>query len=149
MREATQSAKDSQTLTIGDWEVQPPSNCIRRGDEVVRLEPKVMQVLVYLAAHPGEVVTRQALEDSVWAGTVVGYDALTNAIIKLRKALGDDSRKPHVIETISKTGYRLIASVNDVPNNAWRNPTANGRKRPAFTAAAIAAETSLILVSGG
>ena len=41
----------------------------------------------------------------------MGYDALSNAIIKLRKALGDKARKPRIIETIAKTGYRLIAEV--------------------------------------
>jgi hypothetical protein len=48
----------------------------------------------------------------VWTGTIVGYDSLTNAIIKLRKALGDKARKPRIIETIAKTGYRLIAEVS-------------------------------------
>jgi len=43
---------------------------------------------------------------------IVGYDALSNTIIKLRKALGDKARNPHIIETIAKTGYRLIAEVS-------------------------------------
>jgi class 3 adenylate cyclase/TolB-like protein len=70
-----------------------------------------MRVLVQLAARPGRVVTRTELEESVWAGMVVGPDALTNAIIKLRKALGDDARSVRFIETIPKTGYRLVAPV--------------------------------------
>lgn len=70
-----------------------------------------MDVLAYLAARPGQVVSRESLEASVWAGMVVGYEALTNTMQKLRKALGDDSRQPRYIETVSKRGYRLIAEV--------------------------------------
>ena len=77
-----------------------------------------MAVLNYLAYRPGTVVSRQELEETVWAGTVVGYDALSNTIIKLRKAFGDKARKPLIIETITKSGYRLIAEVNTL---AWES----------------------------
>ena len=70
-----------------------------------------MQVLVFLASRPGEVISRQELEDHVWEGTIVGYDAVTNTIIKLRKAFGDNPKKHRFIETIPKTGYRLTAEV--------------------------------------
>jgi TolB-like protein len=53
-------------------------------------------------------VTRDELADMAWAGTVVGDDAVTNAIIKLRKAFGDDTRASKLIETIPKRGYRLL-----------------------------------------
>jgi len=78
--------------------------------------------LRYLAERPGQVVPREELEASVWAGLVVGYDALTSAIIKLRKAFDDDSRKPKFIETVSKRGYRLIATVQ--PADAEANADA-------------------------
>jgi len=96
---------------VGEWYVDPDSGRLLRDDVEVKLEPKVMQVLVYLAQHPGKVVGRDNLEAVVWAGMVVGYDALSASIIKLRKALGDDSRHPQYIETVSKKGYRLIVSV--------------------------------------
>lgn len=89
-----------------------------------------MAVLVYLASHRGEVVTRAELEDYVWAGTVVGYDALGNTIIKLRKAFGDKARDPHVIETISKTGYRLLAPVTDSPRETSADSEAEQPTRP-------------------
>ena len=75
---------------IGDWTVDSSSCYLSRGEESVKLEPKVMEVLVFLAARPGEVVSREALEGSVWAGTVVGYDTVTGAIQKLRRAFGDN-----------------------------------------------------------
>ncbi|MDX5152549.1 MAG: winged helix-turn-helix domain-containing protein, partial [Acidiferrobacterales bacterium] len=79
-----------EPFEIGDWVVDPDSGRLRRGDDEVKLEPKVMAVLVYLAQQPGKVFSREELESTVWAGTVVGYDALSNSVIKLRKALGDD-----------------------------------------------------------
>ena len=97
---------------VGDWRVDPGSGRMRRGDTEIKLEPKVMEVLVHLAQHPGEVVSRKSLEERAWAGTVVGYDAISGSIIKLRKALGDDPRNPRYVETISKKGYRLIAQVS-------------------------------------
>jgi adenylate cyclase len=99
---------------VADWTVDAPANRLLRNGDEVRLEPKVMSVLVYLARHRGRVVSREDLESGVWTGMVVGYDAVTNAVIKLRRALGDDSRAPRIIETISKHGYRLIADVGPV-----------------------------------
>lgn len=100
---------------VGDWVVHPQSGRLRRGDTEIKLEPKVMDVLVYLAQHPDEVVSRKSLEARIWVGTIVGYDAISGSIIKLRKALGDDPRNPRYIETISKKGYRLIAPVTAPP----------------------------------
>ena len=99
---------------IGDWRVSPAQGILTRGSESERLEPKAMEVLVYLASQPGEVVTREALERDVWHGALVGYDAVTSTIIKLRKALGDNARQPHFIATIPKKGYQLIASITDL-----------------------------------
>jgi adenylate cyclase len=98
-------------FTVGDWLVDARANELRRDAATVKLEPKVMRVLCVLAERPGSVVAREDLESRVWAGMVVTPDALTNTIIKLRKVFGDDSRHPRYIETISKTGYRLIAEV--------------------------------------
>jgi TolB-like protein/DNA-binding winged helix-turn-helix (wHTH) protein len=64
-----------------------------------------------LADRSGAVVTREELLSAVWPGVVVGDEALTQSIIKLRRALGDNPRSPAFIETISKRGYRLIAQV--------------------------------------
>ena len=76
-----------------------------------------MALLVYLASRPGQAVPREELEREIWRGLVVGYDALSNAIAKLRKAFGDDAKQPRVIETIPKVGYRLISAVG-VPTPA-------------------------------
>lgn len=96
---------------VADWEVDPASGWIRQGEITHKLEPRVMDLLVVLARQPGIVLAREELESMVWSGMVVGYDALTSAMIKLRKALGDDPHQPQFIETLPKKGYRLIAPV--------------------------------------
>jgi DNA-binding winged helix-turn-helix (wHTH) protein/TolB-like protein/Flp pilus assembly protein TadD len=101
----------AQPLCIGDWLVEPALNRLVRGAEVVHLEPKAVEVLIFLARRPGEVVSREALLEAVWPGVVVGDSALTQPIVKLRKALGEDPKSPAYIETIAKRGYRLIAPV--------------------------------------
>jgi adenylate cyclase len=107
----SEASLSNSPFYIDDWYVDPSTDRIRAGERETKVEPRVMAVLCYLAERPGQVVPREELEAAVWAGMVVGYDALTSAIIKLRKAFDDDSRKPRVIETVSKRGYRLIAPV--------------------------------------
>jgi adenylate cyclase len=104
---------ERKTLSIGDWRVSPAEDLLQRGDEVVRLEPKAMEVLIYLATRPGEVISREELERDVWRGAVIGYDAVTNTVIKLRRALQDDARQPRFIATVPKKGYQLIAPVTE------------------------------------
>ncbi|MEV6968638.1 AAA family ATPase [Hamadaea sp. NPDC051192] len=100
------------TLLVDGWQVLVAAHELRRGAVTRRLEPKAMQVLAYLAARPGAVVSRAELLDAVWGGAFVGDDALSAAIIKLRKAFGDSARAPRVIETVHRSGYRLVATVD-------------------------------------
>ncbi len=96
---------------LGDWQVQPALGRISAQGQEHKLEPRVMEVLVYLAEHQGEVISRDELERAVWRGALVSYDAVTGTIIKLRKALDDRAHQPRYIETIPKKGYRLITAV--------------------------------------
>jgi len=139
-------------LTIGEWWADATTNEIGRGAETARLEPKAMEVLMALARRPGEAVTREALMSSVWPGVIVGDEALTQCIIKLRRALGDDPRSPRYIETISKRGYRLIApvAVSDpagMPGQAaprrWRRWIAAGASAAVLACAGIYASWAL------
>lgn len=113
-----QSGSESGTLNrelpfhVGNWLVDPLNNELRLGDTCVKLEPKVMDVLLYLAQHPGQVVSREELEEHVWAGRIVTYDALTATIVKLRKAFQADPEDEPVIKTISKRGYSLVAPIH-------------------------------------
>lgn len=72
-----------------------------------------MDLLCVLAAHRGQVVSREALMQALWPDVVVGDDSLARTVSKLRQALGDDARSPTYLETIAKRGYRLLASDAD------------------------------------
>ena len=106
-------AASQKAFIIDNWLVFPSEGLLKKDEETIHLEPKVMEVLVYLASRQGEVVTREEIERDVWHGALVGYDAITGTIIKLRKAFQDDARKPRIIATIPKRGYQLIATVHD------------------------------------
>lgn len=128
-------------FSLGDALIDPPSLCIERGGISHRVEARVMQMLLVLAREPGRVVSRQDLEREVWPGRVVTDDSATNAIGKLRKALNDSPRKPWVIETIGKSGYRLkvqptTTAEGTIPQAALADETAV--RRPSLRRQALA-----------
>lgn len=122
------------TFSIGDYQVEPSALRVTGNDKTSRLEPRTMHLLVYFATHAGRVISRNELEEQVWEGRIVGEDALTNSISKLRRILGDNARQPRFIETVPKTGYRLIADVRWLDKQASGAPQAvavNDDKQPA------------------
>ena len=103
------------------------TNEICRNSELVHLEPKVIDLLIALAQHADQVVSREDLLAQVWSGVVVSEDVLTQGVIKLRKALGDNSKESVYIQTIPKRGYRLIAPVTWLEAGSDANPPHAGR----------------------
>jgi DNA-binding winged helix-turn-helix (wHTH) protein len=119
---------------VGDWEVCPNLDRLVRADDEVHLEPRVMDVLVFLAQHPDEVLPRMVILDAVWPDQFVTEAVLTRAIAVLRKALGDDARDPRYIETIPKRGYRLVARVDRPARRraSGRHPTRSSKENARF-----------------
>lgn len=101
-----------ETFYVSDWKVEPLLHRVSREGRTRQVEPKLVDVLVYLARHAGKVVTRDQILTDVWPDTIVTDHALTRSISELRKVLNDDSREPSIIETIPKTGYRLVAPIS-------------------------------------
>jgi TolB-like protein/DNA-binding winged helix-turn-helix (wHTH) protein len=127
----------SSAYRFGDWVVEPQLNRVHRGDVNKRLEPRSMDVLRYLLEHAGETVSVDQLLDTVWAGRVVEPTAVHRGIKHIRQALGDDSRQPRYVETISKRGYRAIAAVQCMidaeiqhAGSAPEQPVANSMTNP-------------------
>jgi TolB-like protein/DNA-binding winged helix-turn-helix (wHTH) protein len=124
------------SFQVGDRVVSPRLNTISRNGTTNRVEPKAMQVLTCLAAKPGEVISKENLIDAVWADTHVTDDVLTGCISALRKAFDDNPKAPAFIQTIPKSGYRLIAPV--VPLNGRVNAIQKpGGKRNLYAMLAI------------
>jgi DNA-binding winged helix-turn-helix (wHTH) protein/Tol biopolymer transport system component len=99
------------SFQLEEWLVDPLHGQIVGPGGPVRLEPRVMRVLVCLAERSGEIVSREQLIEQVWEGTVVTDEVLTQSVSELRKALGEEAKEPRFIQTIPKQGYRLIAAV--------------------------------------
>lgn len=143
-------------FTVGDWRVQPTVGVISRDDSITHLEPKVMQVLVCLSEHAGEVVSKQALMTAVWADTFVTDQVLTHAIWQLRQVMGNGGSRSEIIETIPKKGYRLVSAVRaavpfadsgaTMPEPSDR-ATANKGRRALWTAILGGAAILLIVVA--
>jgi serine/threonine-protein kinase len=99
-------------MQVGGWRVQPALNQISDDGALRRLEPQVMDLLVFLASRAGQVVSRDEIIDHVWGGRFIAETTLTRSIADLRRALGDTEHERRYIETIAKRGYRLIAPVS-------------------------------------
>ena len=101
----------SNRFQLGEWQIHASENCIARGDERVQLEPKVMDLLVFLCRHPDETLGKDEILQSVWGSLHHSDSVIARAISLLRQHLNDDARNPAYIRTIPSRGYRLIAPV--------------------------------------
>ncbi len=124
---------------LGGWLVDPQDGTLRSGDVSRRLEPQVMDLLVFLASRSGGVVSKQEILDQIWKGSAVSDDALTGAVYQLRKALGDEARRPRFIETIPKRGYRLLIPAEAPAAPASDTLTVESSRRWRWLAAVLAA----------
>lgn len=111
---------------LGPWRVEPCRNTISREGVEKHLENRLMQTLVYLAEHRGQVISRERFFDSVWQGLVVNEEALSRAISLLRTALGDKAHAPEFIQTVPGVGYRLIADRMIIEARKQSPPPDNG-----------------------
>ena len=96
-------------IRIGTWIATPSLNSLESEGRVAKLEPRAMNVLVYLSERAGSVVSIDELVAAVWRGAVVGDGSVYLTINQLRQALGRD-----YIETVRKRGYRLTAPVEHI-----------------------------------
>ncbi len=120
----------AQLFHIGPWQVSPKLCELRRGDTSRRLTHKGMAVLLELAEADGGVVSKEALIAEVWEGAFTSDEALSAVIYELRRALGDDARNPSFIETIRKSGYRLLEPVVWQKDPQARRPGDLGATQP-------------------
>jgi TolB-like protein/DNA-binding winged helix-turn-helix (wHTH) protein/Flp pilus assembly protein TadD len=108
---------------IGEWLVHPTLNTVHCDGRDVRIEHKMMQVLVCLANRPGEVHSKEELIRTVWKDTFVSDEVLTRAISELRRVFLDDAKQPQIIQTVAKSGYRILAPVrplvDKLPPRTW------------------------------
>ena len=96
---------------LGPWTVLPERNLLQDGETRVTVEPRPMDVLVFLASRQGEVVSNEDLVEALWDGRAMSDEPITRSVSVIRSCLGDDSRHPTYIERIARRGYRLMLPV--------------------------------------
>ncbi|QWL06870.1 winged helix-turn-helix domain-containing protein [Shewanella algae] len=98
---------------LDDWLVDPQMSTLSREEAQVRLELRVMQVLLCLIHHANTLVSREMLIQEVWHGGIITDNAINRIIGLLRQHLQDNPREPRFIKTVPKQGYVLIAKVRE------------------------------------
>jgi len=91
---------------------------LTRAGQLIHLQPKAFDVLLYLLEHAGNLVGKQEVLDAVWKDRFVTENSLTVCIRQIRIALEDNADAPQYIETIPVSGYRFIAEVTSLDSDA-------------------------------
>lgn len=116
---------------FGDCELDPAGYRLTRNGVVVQVEPRVLELLVYLVERREKVVTKEELFKQLWAGRFVTESALTRAIYEARRAVGDDSRQQCVIKTVHRRGYQFVAPFTIIAAAELAEPAAPPQVDPA------------------
>jgi TolB-like protein len=104
------------TFRFGDFELDLGRYELRRNGEVVKTEPRVLEVLNFLIENRARVVPKEELLDTIWRDVHVSESALTTAVRDARRVLGDSSGDPRWIRTVYGRGFRFVGEILRVPN---------------------------------
>ena len=131
----------ANSIRFGVFELDPSSGELLKSGVRVRLQEQPLQVLKALLERPGEIVTREELQQLLWPdGTFVDFDdGLSTAVRKIRTALGDSATNPRFVETLPKRGYRFVAPVERNVEHEAAAPPATPRPPGRYMAAGLAA----------
>src|ERR1700723_1709515 len=112
-------ATASARLRVGEFEVDLRCGEVRRNGDKIKLQQRPFQILSALLERPGDVVTREEIQQKLWpTDTFVDFEhSINTAVNKLREALGDDAENPRFIATLPRHGYCLIAPVEVAETN--------------------------------
>ena len=107
----TEEFLTQERIMIGGCELDVPSGRITSGDRVTRLDPKSVDVLMYLVKHQNQLVSKEQLIEVVWQDRFITDAQVSKRITEIRQALGDVDTPRRFIETLPKRGYRLVCDV--------------------------------------
>jgi pimeloyl-ACP methyl ester carboxylesterase/DNA-binding winged helix-turn-helix (wHTH) protein len=116
---------ESTQYRFGDLVLDTACYELRRGGGRVHVEPRVLDLLLYLVRHRDRVVSKNELLDGVWGDRFVGETALTSSIRAARRAVGDSGDEQRLIRTVQRRGYQFVGEVTDgsaSPPVAGRRP---------------------------
>jgi DNA-binding winged helix-turn-helix (wHTH) protein len=119
-------SRDAPRIRFADCELDPNARELRVGGAPLAMQPRVLDLLLYLIEHRDRAVSKDELYEHVWGGVSVAETALTQAAKELRRAVGDDGHQQQVIQTVRRFGYRFVAELASSPSL----PAASPREEP-------------------
>lgn len=137
-----------KSIKIGECELDVASGIILDGNRSTKLGPKSVDILIYFAEHPGQLVSRDQLMDAVWPGVVITESQISKRILEIRNALGDNDEPRQCIETLTGRGFRLICTteiVDSPPSDVGAQPVT----APAQNRRLVYAMFGLVLLMAG
>ena len=133
-------------IALGEFRLDPEDERLWGPHGPVRLGNKAFMVLSQLVEARGQLVTKDFLFSSVWDGTIVSEAALTSVVKELRRALGDDPKRPRFIENVYGRGYRLLEPAVEIDGTSISPPAPGATSEPAETDRQLASYPPLLYV---
>src|ERR1022692_3610989 len=103
--------KAGEIFQFGEFQIDARARTLRREDEIITLNYRAFDVLVYFAQNPGRALTRDELLKNVWPDTYVDEHSLAQSISVLRRALDEKPGDNSYIVTLPGRGYQFVAPV--------------------------------------
>lgn len=110
-------ASRGDIIRFAEFTLDPSNRLLLRGDSPVDLGGRYFDALVMLVRERGQLISKDRLHEEVWRGVPVTDEALSQAIMALRRALGDDAARPRYIETVPRHGYRFVGELTGSPGS--------------------------------
>ena len=104
-------ARNALDFHFAGFEIDIPRRELRRGNELVSIEPQVFDLLVHLVRNHDRIVTKDELIETVWKGRAISEAALSSRISAARRAVGDSGAEQTLIRTLNKRGFRFVEAV--------------------------------------
>ena len=97
-------------IRFGSFHIDPRTWLLTHDGRPVDLSPRLVEILAYIVARDGDIVTKDELLERFWPDVHVTENTLTRAIADIRKAIGDEAAEPRYLQTVSRRGYRFPGS---------------------------------------
>jgi len=109
--------KENTLIRFEGYELDPAARTLKRSGQVVAIKPKTFDLLLYLAEHPHEVISKEQLLAAVWPNSFVEERNLSQHVFLLRKALAATGQGEGIVKTVPGNGYQFAAAVEARPRD--------------------------------
>lgn len=107
--------KERALIRFDGYELNPSARTLKREGQTVAISPKTLELLLYLAQHPHQILTKEELLTAVWPNSFVEERNLSQHVFLLRKALAGREVGEEIVVTVPGRGYQFTAAVDEVP----------------------------------